>query len=87
MIPLENSISALAQVGVRETGATGYAIFLQNPSVQISGTGESIAPETLTDRLLTFPLHPNDGPDGLLAFLFKDATAAARAEARLTTPG
>ena len=80
----EQSLSALAEVVLRETNATGYAIFqktLEAPGLaRIAARGTEIPGPALleqTDRaVVTFPLHAGGPADGFIAFSFADEAAA-----------
>jgi hypothetical protein len=84
--PFQNSLSALAQVAMRETGADGYAFFQRDPDGQsllrrdASGT---VIPEELiagdADRVVKY----NMGSDGILAFGYRDEARAKQARPEL----
>jgi hypothetical protein len=71
--PFQNSLSALAQVAMREAGAEGYAFFQRNPetlrlAAQDAG-GDAVTEDGFANPLVvTYPL----GADGVLAFAFHD---------------
>jgi hypothetical protein len=73
--PFQNSLIALAQVAIRETGADGYAFFRRNPEtrapVRQDADGIEIGEEAATGgvaRVVTYKM----GADGILAFAFTD---------------
>jgi AmiR/NasT family two-component response regulator len=71
--PFQSSLSALAQVAMREAGADGYAFFLRNPETlklarQDAG-GSAITEDAFMNPLVvTYALET----DGTLAFAFHD---------------
>jgi len=79
--PFQNSLSALAQVAARETGADGYALFRRSSEgrglVRHDSGGADISEDAVTDGqsgLVVYRL----GADGVLAFLFQDETGRGR---------
>lgn len=73
--PFQNSLTALAQVAMRETGAEGYAFFRNNPDARavarLDASGAAISENALAGGLagvVTYKL----GTDGILAFAFQD---------------
>jgi len=84
--PFQNSLSALAQVATRETGADGYAFFRKSPDGQAllrhdaSGTGidETVVAGGAA-RIVTY----NMGTDGILAFAYRDETRARQVRPQL----
>ena len=85
--PFKNSLSALAQLALRETGADGYALFREShgahPLHREDAFGVAIAEATLVgagvSRIVTYRL----GTDGILAFAYYDETLARRARVQL----
>lgn len=90
---LDESLSALALVAMRDTGADGFAYFrcADKPGglrlAQASGT--SIPEEALFDPealpvVVHFPLRLSGATDGRLAFVFRSREKAGTAQPRLT---
>ncbi|HEY4087127.1 MAG TPA: hypothetical protein VGM43_14370, partial [Bryobacteraceae bacterium] len=83
--PFQNSLSALAQVALHETGAEGYAFFLRLPRAGLarhSAFGAEIPEEFVLHapaNILVWPL----GSDGLLAFALRDADHARQVQSQL----
>ena len=84
--PFQNSLSALAQFAVRETGADGYALFGKNQNgqslVRQDAFGTAIDESAITSgvaRVVTYRM----GADGILAFAFQDETRARQVRAQL----
>ena len=84
----QTSLASLAEVALRETRATGYAVFQRiadEPGlVRVSASGAEITVRALLDeaqrRVITFPLQN----DGLVAFSFRDLAASGRAREPLS---
>jgi hypothetical protein len=84
--PFQNSLSALAQVAARETGADGYALFRKGPEgrglVRHDSGGADIREEAVTGHtsgLVVYRL----GADGVLAFAFQDESRSRQVGAEL----
>jgi len=84
--PFQNSLSALAQVAARETGADGYALFRRSSEgrglVRHDSGGADISEDAVTDGqsgLVVYRL----GADGVLAFLFQDETGSRQVRPEL----
>ena len=86
--PFENSLRALAQVAVRETGADGFAFFRVNPetssAVRFEAGGTPISEGAVAGgnthpRLAAYTL----ANDGMVVFTFPDETGVASARSRL----
>ncbi len=82
--PFQNSLSALAQVAMREAGADGYAFFQRNaeaPRFLRQDAGGSVITEDLfvNPLVVTYPLQI----DGLLAFAFRDDVRLREARPKL----
>jgi len=83
-----DSISALAHVVLKETRATGYALFSKdresNRLLRLASFGTEIHPETLLQEsafvLVTLDLHASGFPDGRLAFAFRNQASSLHAE-------
>lgn len=80
--PFQNSLSALAQVALRETGAGGYAFFRSTPESRAlercDAAGVGIGEEAVssgTANVATYRM----GPDGILAFVFGDEAGLRQA--------
>jgi hypothetical protein len=84
--PFQNSLSALAQVAMRETGADGYAFFRRNPDAQSltrhDAGGIRIGEEAIASQLAHVVTYKM-GTDGVLAFVFQDETRVGRARPQL----
>jgi hypothetical protein len=84
--PFENSLSALAQLALRESGAEGYAIFRRLPEsrglASQSAAGVRIEEAAITQPSPTIQVWGLE-PDGILAFQFADETRSRRARAQL----
>jgi AmiR/NasT family two-component response regulator len=80
--PFQNSLSALAQVAMREAGADGYAFFQKTTEALIrqDAAGSVIAEDVFTSPLVvTYAL----GADGVLAFTFRDDVRSREARPQL----
>jgi AmiR/NasT family two-component response regulator len=84
--PFQNSLSALAQVAVREAGADGYAFFRRQSEyphlTRLDASGANITEESILDGaagLIVYEL----GTDGILAFAFRDEADVVRAKSQL----
>jgi hypothetical protein len=84
--PFQNSLSALAQVALNETGAAGYAFFRRRTGthelIKYAGFGIAIPEETFADgakNTATYPL----GDEGIVAFAFNDPGPSPDATTRL----
>jgi ANTAR domain len=78
--PFQNSLSALAQVAMRETEADGYAFFRKDQVIDASGTeihADCIAGGA--GQIVTYRL----GADGILAFIYKDENRARQVRQQL----
>ena len=82
--PFENSLSALAQVAMREAGADGYAFF-QRPAGNLGFVRQDAAGSEITEDVLANPLGVTYslGEDGILAFIFHDHTRLRQARPQL----
>ena len=84
--PFQNSLSALAQFAMRETGADGCALFRKNQDgqslVRQDAFGIGIDESAVTSApagVLTYRM----GTDGILAFSFQDESRARRVREQL----
>jgi ANTAR domain len=82
--PFQNSLSALAQVAMREAGADGYAFFHRNGEALrflLQDAGGSVITEDVfvNPLIVTYPL----GADGVLAFAFNDHARLREARPQL----
>jgi len=84
--PFQNSLSALAQVAMRETGADGYVFFRKDPNgaslLRYDASGTGVTEELITsraDQVVTYKL----GTEGVLAFAYQDETRAGQARPQL----
>jgi hypothetical protein len=84
--PFENSLSALAQVAVHESGAKGYALFRKDAGtsavIRIVSEGTAITALDLAegpDNVAVYPMAAN----GLLALAFEDEACLREARPRL----
>ena len=72
--PFQNSLSVLAQIAIRETGATGYAFFRRLPEhaglTRLDSFGANIAEDAVIDGNSGLVVYPV-GADGILAFAFQ----------------
>jgi hypothetical protein len=83
----ENSLSALAEVALRETGANGYGLFQRTADStefrRLATRGQEIPSYALLQAkqpgVIVFPL----GPDGVVAFSFREPASSVQAEAPL----
>lgn len=84
--PFQNSLSALAQVAARETGADGYALFRRSSEsdglVRHDSGGADIGEDTVTGGRSGLVVY-NLGSDGILAFLFEDETRSRQVRTEL----
>jgi hypothetical protein len=75
--PFQNSLAALAQVALRETGGEGYAFFRNDPNrhalVCLDASGVEIGEEAASGESAGFAKYKM-GSDGLLVFAFRDQT-------------
>jgi hypothetical protein len=73
--PFQNSLSALAQIALRETRAEGYALFRDSPDgvarIRIDAGGVDIDQAALTASQSGIVAY-RIGSDGILAFAFQD---------------
>jgi hypothetical protein len=73
--PFQNSLSALAQVALRETGADGYAFFRNSPDgrapIRHNAFGLEITEETVLSGSGKIAIYKM-GSDGTLVFAFPD---------------
>ncbi len=79
----QDSLTALAQFALRETSATGYALF-QNPGTSaLVALGEEISEADafggVNPLLLTYAMQTGGVADGLVAFSYGDAQTQAKA--------
>jgi ANTAR domain len=82
--PFQNSLSALAQVAMREAGADGYAFFQKTTEaprfLRQDASGSVITDDAFANPLVvTYPL----GADGVLAFAFHDHARVRESRPRL----
>ena len=82
--PFQKSLSALAQVAMREAGADGYAFFQRTADalrfLRQDGAGSDITEDAFVNPLVTtYPL----GADGVLAFAFHDQARLREARPQL----
>lgn len=84
--PFQNSLSALAQLALHETGAGGYAFFRHLPDThrltQYTAYGVDITEEAVihgSEKVVTYSL----GKDGVLAFAFHDADESRKVKPQL----
>lgn len=84
--PFQNSLSALAQVAARETGADGYALFRKGPEgrglVRHDSGGADIGEAAVTGGQSGVVIY-GLGDDGVLAFLFHDETKSRQVRPEL----
>jgi hypothetical protein len=89
--PFQNSLSALAQVALRETGADGYAYFRKDPDrhtlLRLDAFGIGISEDSVAnatagvvpDKMVIYKI----GADGILAFVFQEEARSRQARPRL----
>jgi hypothetical protein len=84
--PFQNSLSSLAHLALRESGAEGYAFFYRLPDsrrlAKFAGFGTTISEESIAARAATLATYPL-GDDGIVAFLFESEDHRAGAKAHL----
>ncbi len=84
--PFENSLSALAQVAVRESGAKGYALFRKDAGssavIRIVAEGAAISAPDIADGLKNIAVYEM-AASGLLAVAFEDEARLHEARPRL----
>jgi hypothetical protein len=76
--PFENSLEALAQVGLRATGARSYRLLRKNGSA-----GAMTPPGAVTPTVVEYPLRTNGVLTASVAFEFDNQAEALRARPRL----
>jgi hypothetical protein len=80
--PFQNSLAALAQVALRETGADGYAFFRQTPDsrtpVRCDASGIGIGEEAIFGESASVAKYKM-GSDGMLVFAFRDQARLEKA--------
>src|ERR1700683_1896297 len=71
--PFQNSLSALAEVGMHETGADGYTFF-QRTAEALRSLHQDAGGSVITEDVFVNPLVVTYslGADGVLAFAFHD---------------
>lgn len=82
----ERSLTSLARIALKETAATGYALFHNATGVagltKLSAVGEPVDARALIEPgagdLLAFPLHTQGATDGFAVFAFTDRDALSR---------
>jgi hypothetical protein len=84
--PFQNSLSALAQVALSESGAAGYALFRRQTGthslIKYAGFGADIAEEALADKSENIAAYAL-GDEGIVVFAFDDRGPSQEAKAHL----
>jgi AmiR/NasT family two-component response regulator len=84
--PFQNSLSALAQVAMREAGADGYAFFRSHPAsfdlAPQDASGVNITQDAVMDGAAGVTVY-RLGTDGILAFAFQAEADVVRAKPQL----
>jgi hypothetical protein len=85
--PFQNSLSALAHVALRETGADGYAYFKKDPDrgalVRLDTFGSGVSEESVADAAVDRIVIYEIGADGILAFSFAEGARLREARPQL----
>jgi hypothetical protein len=84
--PFENSLSALAQVAVYESGARGFALFRRDAGtssvIRVVADGANITAAEVTGEAKNVIVYPM-AAEGLLAFAFEDEASLRERRAQL----
>jgi hypothetical protein len=84
--PFQNSLAALAQVALRETGADGYAFFKKTPDsrtpVCYDASGIGIGEKAVSGESASVAKY-KIGSDGILVFAFRDQAGLEKARPSL----
>lgn len=84
--PFQNSLSSLAHLALRESGAEGYTLFYRSPDsrnlAKFAAFGTTISEDSIARQTPNFAIYPL-GDDGIIAFLFKSGDQLERTKAQL----